>query len=225
MVQTTEKSESTPAPAKNIMKPRSFGRQREVSEYEEQVIEVRRVSRTVKGGRRMSFRALVVIGNKKGKVGMGIAKATDVTEAVRKAVTRAKKKLIIVPIISGTIPYEITAKHGSAVVMLRPASEGTSIVAGGAIRTVAELAGITDLLSKIQGSASKVNNVIATLKAFESFKDAYVKKLEKYAEAKNAVAPKAETSNEKVEVKAVKTEAKSEEPAPKKTTAKKVVKK
>lgn len=168
---------------KNFMRPRRFdGGKREPQEFEEQVIEVRRIARTVKGGRRIRFRALVVIGNKKGKVGMGLAKSTDVADAVRKAVARAKKNIVIVPIINGTIPYEIYAKHGSAVVMLRPAATGTSIVAGGAIRAVAELAGITDLLSKIMGSQSKVNNVVATMKAFEMFNPSYVEKIKRMVE-------------------------------------------
>lgn len=167
--------------SKRFMKPRSF-EAKPASEFEEQVIEVRRVSRTVKGGRRISFRALVIVGNRKGKVGMGMAKATDVSEAVKKAVTQAKKKFVEVPIINGTIPYEVTSKHGSAVVMLRPASAGTSIVAGGSIRVVANLVGITDLLSKMMGSASKVNNVIATLKAFASFDPEYVAKIRKFSE-------------------------------------------
>lgn len=177
---------------KNFMRPRSFDSRREPSEFEERVIEVRRVSRTVKGGRRISFRALVVIGNKKGKVSMGIAKAGDVAEAVRKAVAKAKKKPVIVPIINGTIPYEVTYKYGSAVVMLRPASEGTSIVAGGAVRVVAELAGITDLLSKMMGSPSKVNNIVATIKAFESFNPEYVAKVKKMIERRSG----AEAKNE-----------------------------
>jgi len=168
--------------AKNIMRPRSFDRApREVSEYEEKVIEVRRVARTVKGGRRIRFRALVVIGNRKGKVGVATAKANDVTEAVKKAVSKAKKSIVFVPIIDGTIPYAITSKYGSAVVMLKPAASGTSIVAGGSVRAVAELSGITDLLSKMMGSSSKVNNLYATIQALSSFKEDYIKKVKDLA--------------------------------------------
>lgn len=177
-----ERSERT---VKNIMRPRSFGSRREPSEFEERVIEVRRVARTVKGGRRIRFRALVVIGNKKGKVGMGIAKANDVAEAVKKAVAQAKKSMVVIPIIDGTIPYDVISKHGGAVVMLKPAASGTSIVAGGAVRAIAELAGITDLLSKMMGSSSKVNNITATLKAFTSFNPEYIEKVKKYSENKN----------------------------------------
>jgi small subunit ribosomal protein S5 len=180
-------SDKTEKLTKNFMKPRGFERkEREVSEFEERVIEVRRVARTVKGGRRIRFRALVVIGNKKGKVGAATAKANDVTEAVKKAVARAKKNFVTVPIVDGTIPYEVTFKYGSAIVMLKPAASGTSIVAGGSIRTVAELAGITDMLSKMMGSSSKVNNVYATFKAFASFKEEYVSKIKGYQNKKKA---------------------------------------
>lgn len=208
---------------KNFMRPRSFGdNKKEPSEFEERVIEVRRVARTVKGGRRIRFRALIVIGNRKGKIGVGMAKANDVAEAVRKAVAQAKKKLSVVPIVDGTIPYEVTFKFGSAVVMLKPAAAGTSIVAGGAVRAVAELAGITDLLGKMMGSPSKVNNIIATVKALSSFKPEYTNKIQSYVDKKIA-APVITASTEKTieaEVNAdIVAEAKADEPA------KKVVKK
>lgn len=209
--------------AKNIMRPRSFdGGRREPSEFEERVIEVSRVARTVKGGRRIRFRALVVIGNRKGKVGVGIAKANDVAEAVKKATVKAKKEIVLVPIIDGTIPYEVTSKYGSAVVMLKPAASGTSIVAGGAVRAVAELAGISDLLSKMLGSSSKINNITATLKAFASFNPEYTERIRKFAEykaAKGEAVPAAEIK------KAVEAEVKVEEKAEKKTVAKSAVKK
>jgi len=179
---TTITEEKPDKMTKNIMKPRSFGANREPKEFEERVIEIRRVARTVKGGRRIRFRALVVIGNKKGKVGMGIAKANDVAEAVKKAVAQAKKSLIVVPVIGGTIPYDVITKHGGAVVMLKPAASGTSIVAGGAVRAIAELAGITDLLSKMMGSSSKVNNVTATLKAFQSFDKKYTDQVKNFTD-------------------------------------------
>lgn len=175
-------------PVKNIMRKRFHDEKREAPEFEERVIEVRRVARTVKGGRRIRFRALIVIGNRKGKIGMGLGKSTDVSEAVRKAVTQAKKNLVIVPIINGTIPYEVTVKHGSAVVMLKPATSGTSIVAGGAVRAVADLAGITDLLSKMLGSASKVNNIIATIKALSTFNPAYTERIREFSENEKAKA-------------------------------------
>jgi small subunit ribosomal protein S5 len=168
---------------KNIMRPKSHDdRPALEKEFEERVIEIQRVSRVVKGGRRIRFRALVVIGNHKGKVGMGVAKANEVAEAVRKASEKAKKHLILIPIINGTIPHEITVKHGGAKVMFRPATEGTSIVAGGSVRTVSELAGITDLLAKSMGSPNKINNVLATLKAFQSFNPMVAKQVRKYSE-------------------------------------------
>ena len=215
----------TPARAsKNFMRPRGHDAEKRDSEFEERVIEVRRVARTVKGGRRIRFRALVVIGNKKGKVGAGIAKANDVTEAVKKAVTSAKKNIIIVPIIDGTIPYETTTKFASAVVMLRPATSGTSIVAGGSVRAVAELAGITDLLSKMMGSANKLNNVLATLKAFSSFNPAYTKIITDKSESRKKAI---EATPVKVEVKEEKVEAvvEEEKKVVKKTAAKKAAKK
>jgi small subunit ribosomal protein S5 len=209
---------------KNIMKPRSFEQRREPSEFEERVIEVRRVARTVKGGRRIRFRALVVIGNRKGKVGMGIAKANDVSEAVKKATAQAKKNTVIVPIIDGTIPYEVISKHGAAVVMLKPAATGTSIVAGGSVRAIAELAGITDLLSKMLGSASKVNNIVATMKAFAAFNEGYTDRIKKYSEYKNKPVSSAEIKMEKkIEVAEKNEESAVKKPA--KSVAKKTAKK
>ena len=175
------------AAEKNIMRPRGMqGNRREPSEFDERVVEVQRISRVVKGGRRIRFRALVVIGNKKGKVGMGVAKANDVSEAVRKAVAIAKKNIIFVPIIEGTIPYEITIEKGSVILVLRPAATGTSIVAGGSIRTVAELAGITDILAKSMGSSNKINNVTAAITALSSFREEYVNKIKSFSEKKSA---------------------------------------
>lgn len=200
-------------PAKNFMRKRFHDDKREAPEFEERVIEVSRVARTVKGGRRIRFRALVVIGNRKGKIGMGLGKSTDVSEAVKKAVSQAKKKMIIVPIIDGTIPYEITSKHGSAVVMLKPAASGTSIVAGGAVRAIADLAGITDLLSKMLGSANKVNNIIATIKALSSFNPAYTESIKKMSDnAANQIAAQPVKVEAKVEEKEkeIKEEAKAE---------------
>lgn len=189
IVKQPEATKSEERPQKNFMRPRrGEGDRREPSEYEERVIEVRRVARTVAGGRRIRFRALVVIGNKKGKIGMGIGKSIDVSEAVRKAVIKAKKDIVIVPLINGTIPYEVTSKFGSAVVMLRPAATGSSIVAGGAVRTVAELAGMTDLLSKMLGSPNKVNNVVATIKALSSFNTAYTDRVKAMIEHSEKVA-------------------------------------
>lgn len=163
-------------------------RDRGSSEYEERVVEISRVSRVVKGGRRIRFRVLVVIGDQKGKIGYGIAKGNEIAVAVKKAVTGAKKRMISVPVIDGTIPYEITQDLGSARVFLKPASQGTSVVAGGVVRVIAELAGIKNLLSKTIGTANKVNNVKAVFKALSSFDADKVEIIQKRSE-KNA--PKA----------------------------------
>lgn len=209
---------------KNIMrsKPARFEK-REPKEYEERVIEIARVSRVVKGGRRIRFRALVVLGNHNGKVGMGVAKANEVAEAVRKASTYAKKHMVLVPILNGTIPHEITVKRGGARVMLRPASPGTSIVAGGSVRVVAELCGITDLLTKSLGSANKINNVTATIKALSSFNPEVVEKVKGYikrAESKLGQPVKSEKVEAAIEKEEV---AKEEKPKAKKVVEKKKI--
>ena len=141
------------------------------SEFEERLVELNRVSRTVKGGKRMRFRALVVVGNKKGRVGMGLGKAGDVQQAIKKAGQAAKKHMIDVAIVNDTIPHEITVKFRSAHVFLKPAAAGTSIIAGGPIRAVIELAGIKNILSKMIGSSNKTNNVQAVLTALATMKE------------------------------------------------------
>lgn len=138
-------------------------------EYIEKVIQIDRISRTVKGGRRIRFRALVVIGNMKGKVGIGVAKAQEVVVAINKAINEAKKNILDVKIINDTIPHEIKYKYKSAVVFLKPAPKGTSIIAGGSVRSVLELAGIKNIVGKIIGSNNKMNNVQATYQALQKF--------------------------------------------------------
>ncbi len=142
---------------------------KEQSEFEQKLLDVRRTARMAAGGRRFSFRAVVVIGNKRGKVGVGIAKGADVTLAVEKAVSQAKKTLIEVPITKdGSIPMKVEAKYGSAKVMLKPAERGRGIIAGGTVRAVCSLAGITNITSKIIGRTNnKLNNARATIKALE----------------------------------------------------------
>jgi len=132
-------------------------------EFEQKIIEISRVTRVQAGGKRMSFRACVVIGDQKGRVGMGIKKGADVSMAVNKAVTAAKKNLIKVKIINDTIPYIIKEKSGGAQVFLKPAPPGRGIIAGGPVRAVLELAGIKNIVSKMQGSKNKINNVRATI--------------------------------------------------------------
>jgi small subunit ribosomal protein S5 len=139
-------------------------------ELEEKVIQIDRVTRVVKGGRRLRFRATVVVGNKNGRVGLGVEKGSEVTGAITKAVAQAKKKMINVQLKDTTIPHEVYAKRAGAKIFLKPASEGTGVIAGGAVRAVLEAAGVKDILSKMLGSSSKINNAYATIEALGSFK-------------------------------------------------------
>ncbi len=139
-------------------------------EFEQRIIDIARVTRVMAGGKRMRFRACLVIGDKKGQIGYGIAKGADVTMAITKAMNAAKKKLIKVPMAGSTIPYVVRAKFGAAKVLLKPAPQGTGIIAGGAMRMVLEVAGVSNVVGKILGSNSKINNVKATLKAIEMLK-------------------------------------------------------
>lgn len=148
-----------------------FKRIKQEKEFAEKVIQINRISRTVKGGRRIRFRALVAIGNEKGKVGIGIGKAQEVVTAISKAVNKAKKNIIQVPIINQTIPHQIKIKSGSALIFLKPAPVGTSIIAGGSVRSVLALAGVKNVVGKILGSSNKINNVKATFKALQNFKE------------------------------------------------------
>ena len=137
---------------------------------EQSLLEIKRVTRVVAGGKRFRFRAVVIVGDRKGKVGVGSAKGADVSGAVDKAAEKAKKKLTSVKIIKGTIPHEVRMKYGSANVLLKPAVSGRGIIAGGAVRVVCSLAGIADVVGKILGSSNKLNNAKATIMALESFK-------------------------------------------------------
>lgn len=142
----------------------------ETPEFEEKVIQIDRVTRVVKGGRRMRFRATVVVGNKAGRVGVGIEKGNEVMTAVQKAVASAKKNMIDVTLKGTTIAHEVSGRKGGAYVFLKPASEGTGVIAGGAVRAVLESAGVHDILSKMIGSNSKINNAYATILALSSQK-------------------------------------------------------
>lgn len=144
--------------------------QREQQEFEERVVTINRVTKVVKGGRRFRFAALVVIGDKKGRVGFGTGKANEVPDAIRKAVENAKTNLIEVELINGSIPHQIIGNFGAGEVFLRPASEGTGVIAGAAIRDVMELAGITDVLTKCIGSRTPINMVRATFDALENLR-------------------------------------------------------
>lgn len=145
-------------------------REEEKSEYEEEVLQIDRVTRVVKGGRRLRFRATVIIGNRNGKVGLGIGKSTEVVGAIKKAIHQAKKNTLIIPIKNGTIPHEVSIKYKSAKLMMMPASPGTGIKAGGAIRKIVELAGVKNILSKMFGNNNRITNAKATMLALATLK-------------------------------------------------------
>jgi len=161
----------------------------EPKQFEELVINVDRVSRVVKGGRRFRFKALVVIGDHKTKVGVGVAKGADVQVAIQKATDVAKKNLIIIPVINETIPHESEVKYSGARVLLKPAAPGTGIIAGGVVRSIIGMTGIRNLLSKSLNSTNKVNIAYATIEALRSL----VPK-DEWLDAPKKKAPKAEVA-------------------------------
>lgn len=140
----------------------------EEKQFDERVVHIDRVARVVKGGRRFRFRALVVLGDHKGKVGIGISKGADVTAAVAKAVDVAKKNMVSIHLYNGTIPHEAEAKVSGARILIKPAAPGTGLIAGGVVRTVLEVAGVNNALSKSLGSTNKINIAYATLEALQS---------------------------------------------------------
>lgn len=141
-----------------------------ISEFTDKVVEIKRVSKKTKGGNQVSFTALVVTGDKKNRVGVGHGRAKSVADAIQKAINRARKSLIEVNIVNGTIPASVTLKFKGAIVLIRPGKQGSGLIAGGPVRSVVELAGIKDVVSKIIGSRNKSINVWATLKALEILK-------------------------------------------------------
>ncbi len=160
IVQKVTKKESR---RKKKRRDKSQDKKGEGSEWIEKVVQIRRVTKVVKGGKKLSFRAVVIVGNAKGQVGVGVGKALEVISAIQKGVVDAKKSLVTVPLINSTIPHQIIGRAGAAQVLLKPAGEGTGIKAGGAARTVLELGGVGDILSKSLGSRSPLNVARATL--------------------------------------------------------------
>jgi len=150
--------------------------ERQPDEFEQRIVDIARVTRVMAGGKRMRFRACVVLGNKKGKVGVGLSKGADVTMAVTKAVNKAKKNIIDMPLVNETIPHEIYYKYGAAKILLKPARKGKGVIAGGAVRIVLELTGVKNITSKILGTNNKANIAKCTIEALKNLKNVEGKK-------------------------------------------------
>lgn len=180
---------------------RKNDRSREPKEYEEATLSVDRVTRVVAGGRRMRFRAVVVIGNKKGKVGLGTGKANEVQTAIQKAADDAKRNMVRVPLKNGTIPHEVDIKFKASRIRLIPAFEGTGIIAGGAIRVVLEHAGVKDVMSKRYGTNNKLVNAQCVLRALSSMRGELVEDV--LPEAKASKEQSDDDSAEGIEIKSV----------------------
>lgn len=199
-------------------RPRKGGRRerapREKKEFEESILQIDRVTRVVKGGRRLRFRVSVIIGDQKGRVGFGIGKSAEVMIGIQKAVAKAKRNLITVPIFNGTIPHQQIGKFKASEVLLFPAPEGKGVIAGGAVRKILELAGVKDVLSKMHGSRNRINVAHATFEALTALqnRNPFKKKVEEKEEVKEDKKPTLKKDPVKKE-------------EPKKTEPKKVAKK
>ncbi len=180
-----------------------FERREEKDGIEERVIQIDRITRVVKGGRRLRFRAIVVVGDGKGKVGLAIDKSNEVVDAISKASRKARKEMVEINLSESTIPHEITAEYAGAKVFLKPARVGTGVIAGGAVRPILEVLGVKDVVSKIQGSNSKLNNSYATIKALRTLRKLETTKgTTKKPKTKKSSKPKTkETTNGPVEPK------------------------
>lgn len=169
---TTENT--TPVKTKNFSgnnRRRDYRSEKPKDEFDSKLLDLARVTRVSAGGKQMRFRAVIVVGNKMGKIGVGVAKGLDVPQAIDKATKLAKKSVMIVPTVKGTIPHEVTAKFGAAEVLLKPQAKGKGLVAGGTVRLLCALSGIQDVSSKVIGNTSnKLNNAMATIEAFKKLK-------------------------------------------------------
>lgn len=167
-----ETENTTPVKTKNFpARRRDFRPEKPKDEFDSKLLDLSRVTRVSAGGKQMRFRAVVVVGNRMGKIGVGVSKGLDVPQSIEKATKLAKKNVIIVPISKGTIPHEVEAKYGPAEVLLRPQMKGKGLVAGGTVRVLCTLAGIQDVSSKVVGKTSnKLNNAMATIEAFKKLK-------------------------------------------------------
>ena len=171
-VETKAETKTEAKPKKEFSKRPARKFDKAQKEFDERVVQINRISKTVKGGRRMRFAAIVVCGDKKGRVGYGLGKAAEVPDAIRKASEAARKNVTRIPLVDGyrTIPHETIGRYGAGQVVLRPAAEGTGIVAGGVVRAILELSGATDVITKCVGSRTPINQVHATMKALTELK-------------------------------------------------------
>lgn len=216
----------------------NFGKP-EVKEFEEKVIQISRVSKKTKGGNKVGFSVLMVVGDKKGRVGVGLGKAGDVLAAIKKSVKKAKKKLISIPLDGTTIPFAITVKKGAGKVMLKPSSKGTGVIAGGPVRAVVEAAGVRDITCKIMGSDNQASSVYATFEALKqiskivaikgiklrSISDIEEEERKKVEELQKHAVEVAEKHEETIKTEVAKQKPAAKKLAVKKPTAKKAVSK